>query len=309
MVYSFFVLSGQYPDLARDEIINLGKAFDENCEFHVYPRLVLVKTHSWREIAKRASFVKYCGIVSREFLRLSDIDLSITPPKSFVCKTINLAKKDTPSIDWNKLVGEKLKEKWDSKVSFERPDVTIYIIITDFAKYLGYLEGCILYKLPKKQINYPHELDEKLARCLVNLSGVKKGEMICDPFCGTGTILLHARSMGIKSVGIDFDEMMCDITKKNLSHNKCRAKVINSDFSEFKKIKEIDAIVTDLPYGISSKSSAPPKNLLKNFVSMVPKSTKLVIVYKKGHDPKNLRKAKKYEIYKHKSLTRVIAIR
>ncbi len=36
---------------------------------------------------------------------------------------------------------------------------------------------------------------------------------------------------------------------------------------------------------------------------------KLVMVYKKGIDLDYLDKAKKYEVYRHKSLTRVIAVR
>ena len=69
-----------------------------------------------------------------------------------------------------------------------------------------------------------------------------------------------------------------------------------------------DAIVTDLPYGISSRSSVLPKKLVKDFVSVVPKRKKLVMVYKKGLEVEEMSKAKKYEIYRHKSLTRVIAV-
>jgi len=86
--------------------------------------------------------------------------------------------------------------------------------------------------------------------------------------------------------------------------------VINSSYSEIRNIRDkIDAIVTDLPYGISSRSSVSPKKLLKDFVSIVPKRKKLVIVYKKGLDIEEMSKAKRYEIYRHKSLTRVIAVR
>jgi tRNA (guanine10-N2)-dimethyltransferase len=116
--------------------------------------------------------------------------------------------------------------------------------------------------------------------------------------------------MGIKAIGIDYDEIMCKITRKNLQANGFSSKIINSTYHEMQNIRnKVDAIVTDLPYGISSKSSILPKKLIKDFVSMVPKRKKLVMVYKKGLDVQGMEKAKKYEIYRHKSLTRVIAVR
>ncbi len=308
MVQSFFVLSGQLEDLARDEITTLAKSYDKKSRVMIHPRLVLVQSQDWKKIAKRATFVKYCGIVAGKFHQISDIDVQLPKPKSFVCRTINLSSEKI-SPDLERQAGKILHEKWGSKVSLSNPDLTVYLIITDDTNYVGYIKDQIMLTFPKKAIKYPHELDEKLARCMVNLSGVKENDTICDPFCGTGTILLQANSMKIRSIGIDFDPIMCKITKRNLAENKFRSKVINSDFTEIKNIKKIDAIVTDLPYGTSSKSSVLPKKLLQNFVSIVPKSTKLVLVYKKGHDLKELSKAKKYEIYRHKSLTRVIAVR
>ena len=51
-----------------------------------------------------------------------------------------------------------------------------------------------------------------------------------------------------------------------------------------------------------------PKRMIQDFLSIVPKKMKLVIVYKKGMDVGELDKAKKYEIFRHKSLTRIIAL-
>jgi tRNA (guanine10-N2)-dimethyltransferase len=111
-------------------------------------------------------------------------------------------------------------------------------------------------------------------------------------------------------MGIDFDPRMCDISRKNLAMNGFKSIVINSTSDHLLQIKDkIDAIVTDVPYGISSKSSASPKRLVNDFISIVPKRKKLVLVYKKGLDIEGMEKAKKYEIYRHKSLTRVIAVR
>src|SRR5947209_3388919 len=143
----------------------------------------------------------------------------------------------------------------------------------------------------------------------VNLSLLKEGKVLCDPVCGNGTRLLEAETMGIRSIGIDVDRKMCDITKRNLAENGYKSRVINSTYQHIQKIKDkIDGIVTDLPYGTASRSSTSPKKLIKDFLSIVPKKKKIVIMYKKGDEIEDLSKAKKYEIYRHKSLTRVIAV-
>ena len=207
-------------------------------------------------------------------------------------------------------MGTILNQKWNSKVSLSSPHLTVYLIITNTKQYVGYSEIQMEPTRPKKAIKRPHELDWKLSRCMVNLSRLKEGKMLCDPFCGTGTILLEAESMGIHSIGIDFDGKMCDITKRNLAENGYTSRVINSTYHHIERISDkIDAIVTDLPYGTASKSSTSPKKLIKDFLSIIPKKKKLVMVYKKGLDIEDLSGAKKYEIYRHKSLTRVISVR
>ena len=73
---------------------------------------------------------------------------------------------------------------------------------------------------------------------------------------------------------------------------------------------DFDGIVTDLPYGRSSKASEKPEEILKRFISIIPKNKKIAIMYKKELDPKmKLKGLKKYQIYRHKSLTRTILIK
>ncbi len=306
---SFFVVSKQYEELARDEIISISKSYDGTSKITVLPRLVMISSKvPWSTISKRATFARHAGIIAGTFDDVSKIDCTMPRPETFVCRTINLSSKSVGS-SLERQAGAILGKKWGSKVSLSNPKVTVYLIITDSKNYLGYAESHVTPNLPKKLVKHPHEIDMKLARCMVNLSGLKEGETLCDPFCGTGTILLQAESMGIHSIGIDFDKIMCKITKKNLAANGFDSRIINSGFEEIKNIMgEIDGIVTDLPYGISSRSSVSPKKLLHDFVSIIPKRKKLVMVYKKGLEVDQISKAKKYEIYRHKSLTRVIAV-
>jgi tRNA (guanine10-N2)-dimethyltransferase len=104
---------------------------------------------------------------------------------------------------------------------------------------------------------------------------------------------------------------MYNISKVNLKANGYKSKVFKSDFQELSKIsRKFDGIVTDLPYGRASKSSERPEEILEKFFSIPLKRKKMAIMYKKGLGKNlELKGIKKYEIYRHKSLTRTILIK
>jgi len=43
------------------------------------------------------------------------------------------------------------------------------------------------------------------------------GQLVIEPFCGTGTTLRSAKDMGRKSIGIEIDEKYCEIAAKRMS--------------------------------------------------------------------------------------------
>jgi tRNA G10 N-methylase Trm11 len=58
-------------------------------------------------------------------------------------------------------------------------------------------------------------LPPKLARMMVNLSGVQKGRVL-DPFCGTGVVLQEAALLGFDVYGTDLSDKMIDYSGINL---------------------------------------------------------------------------------------------
>jgi tRNA (guanine10-N2)-dimethyltransferase len=117
--------------------------------------------------------------------------------------------------------------------------------------------------------------------------------------------------MGIHAIGIDFDENMCKISRQNLEANGFSSEVINADYKELQRFQnKIDGIVTDLPYGRASKSSQDPEKLVRNFIEILPRKKKFAIMCKKGFEDKlNISLSKRYEIYRHKSLTRIVLVK
>ena len=65
---------------------------------------------------------------------------------------------------------------------------------------------------------FTHGTSIKLARTLVNLSKIEKGDVLFDPFCGTGTILLEGLKQDMKAIGIDRDPKCVRASKANLNH-------------------------------------------------------------------------------------------
>jgi tRNA G10 N-methylase Trm11 len=60
-------------------------------------------------------------------------------------------------------------------------------------------------------------LSSRLARLLVNISGVSKGKVLLDPFCGSGTILGEALLKGADCVGVDRNHGSVERAKENLA--------------------------------------------------------------------------------------------
>jgi len=315
MPESFFVLSKENVELAIDEVIAIAKTYDRFSKFQIFSNLVIIQSKTpWQKIAKRATFVKTAGHLLKKLsnLFLDDSYFSLLlEAKTFVCRVINLTPKKFDATDLEDAMGNMISKFSQAKVSLENPSIIIYLILTDSQGFFGFSTAFEKERHSKKTKSYPHELDWKLSRVMINLAGFKEGDTVCDPFCGTGTTLLEAESMGIRSIGIDFDKKMCEISKRNLKESQFNSEVYNSDYKYLNKIEgRYDGIVTDLPYGRASKTSENPEKLLHNFVSIIPKKKRLAIMCKKGTEKGlKLTPSKRYEIYRHKSLTRTILVK
>ncbi len=97
-----------------------------------------------------------------------------------------------------------------------------------------------------------------MARALINLVRVKRGERLLDPFCGTGGILTEAGLVGVIPVGADFDGEMLEGAGKNMRFYGIEAELYRMDVGEIASLGEIRAVATDPPYGKSSRTGGEP---------------------------------------------------
>jgi len=88
----------------------------------------------------------------------------------------------------------------------------------------------------------------RMIRALVNLSHAMPGEVVLDPFCGTGGTIIEAEMLGCCSLGSDADPLMIEGTRLNFPFSRAvTADVRNLPFPDH----SVDHIVSDLPYGQS----------------------------------------------------------
>jgi site-specific DNA-methyltransferase (adenine-specific) len=69
---------------------------------------------------------------------------------------------------------------------------------------------------PVRRDGHPAPFPIELARRCVRLSSWP-GEVVLDPFAGTGTTLLAARQLGRRSIGIESSEAYCALAVERLA--------------------------------------------------------------------------------------------
>lgn len=111
-------------------------------------------------------------------------------------------------------------------------------------------------KVGERPFFSPISLHPKYARALINLTGVKRGGTVLDPFCGTGGIVIEAADMGMRAIASDFDPAMVDGCRENLEfYHLPIADYDVLDIGEIgDRFHDIDAVCTDPPYGRSTKT-------------------------------------------------------
>jgi tRNA G10 N-methylase Trm11 len=116
---------------------------------------------------------------------------------------------------------------------------------------------------------------------MINITGVKKGDVVLDPFCGFGTILQEALMLGMKPIGVDIDAKCVSATQKNLSWIKKTAgtplqsdHVMMGDATHLGSLipeQSVDAIVTEpilLPRLLRSPSVKKARSILATTESL-----------------------------------------
>jgi len=337
----FFLLSGEHETLPTSELKAILEA--EGYAFEVLEKLdqllrLEADLNCVEAIKLRAAFTRLCGLElftsktetseitkAMHFINLKEF---LREKESFAVR-IKRVKNHASNIDSMALerrLGEViLKRTVKTKVNLKNPDKTFIGVLTDKKLIFGVKLAEILPKpfverRPKKKpFFHPSAMPAKLARCMVNLAKPEIGELVFDPFCGTGSMLIEAALVGCRVLGLDIQRRMVRGTLKNMAYFNIKPEGVIVADARNPPITKIDCVVTDPPYG---RSATTLKRTTKQIVEdvlmavqeMLGKGHKVCMAAPKtlnvGHIATTLgyKHLDSHHVYVHRSLTREIAI-
>ena len=274
MAKLFFLLSGEHETLPVSELKAILDA--EGYVYTVLEKLDQVlrleaKLDCLEPVRRRAALARLCGLElfnckaeTSEIvksLRSISINEFLREEESFAVR-VKHVKNHASELDGMTLerkLGELLlTKKARARVNLKKPDRTFTGILTDGRFIFGLKLAEILSKpfverRPKKKpFFHPSAMPPKLARCMVNLAKPKAGELVLDPFCGTGSMLIEAALIGCRVLGLDVQRRMAEGTSRNLSHLNIETEGVLVADARDMPITKGDCVVTDPPYGRSA---------------------------------------------------------
>jgi tRNA (guanine10-N2)-dimethyltransferase len=255
-------LSGEHPDLPYAELEMVGTPVCRD------PQVAVVEAASL-DPARRLSLTHHvlaylgeCDADLPSFDRLIR-DLALTPRLPFSARVKKIAGSSisTPVPELERFMGSRIS----GLVRLNDPTTEFRAICSADRIYLGQVlfridRGGFDRRRPGERLFFhPGVMMPRMARALVNMSMVREGESLLDPFCGTGGIVLETEMIGAHGIGSDIDLTMVSGSRRNVpSGNFVCADATELPFGE----SSIPAIVTDLPYGQSVSIGARSLEIL-----------------------------------------------
>ncbi|MCK5037895.1 MAG: hypothetical protein KAS16_02240 [Thermoplasmata archaeon] len=323
-------LSGEQTDMAVSEAIGAASAIDGSTRLIEQDgRIAILDTSSGADILSER--LALCWHIS-EYLFSFDLDeindvfdgLDLGG-KTFAIKMKRLDDKWKPE-DSQAMI-EKIAGVLErtGKVDLRSPDMILRVIMGEKLH-----AGWQLHEIDRtsfearkgkdRPFSHPISLHPRYARAMVNLARVKPEDVLLDPFCGTGGILIEGGMIGAHIIGSDMDPRMIEGCGINLSHflgKDNEFQLHELDVADIGKLGKVDAIATDPPYGRSASTAKEDvgelyERALEAFVDILKPGGRLAIVFP---DKRYVKLASKYlsllevhDLFVHRSLTRYFCV-
>lgn len=220
--------------------------------------------------------------MSESSLSLCADMLQSDPPRSFKCVVTCFGR--SYSVQEQLVVMERFADLFNSfpgQVQMKEPDEEFWIVEDAFPKaghktdslpaesQQVFLARKVIsgashlgnrFHLRRRKHLGPTSTNAELAFVMANMAHVKKGDLVLDPFCGSGSILVSCSARGAVVMGADLDYKVL----RAASHGRAMdpnfdqydlsrpVGVVRADMlrSAFRAAPWVDAIVCDPPYGV-----------------------------------------------------------
>jgi tRNA (guanine10-N2)-dimethyltransferase len=311
------LLSGEHNTIPEGEARALLLAYDASASFtHPESRVLLGTTSAEPEkIARRIAFARRVGVLLAD---PSDA-AGIVRGKKIRIRSFRLGREESSeSPDYENL----LRGLHDVDVDLRNPDYELSLIIGERRTYLaltapGSMHQSWAERRPRRRpFFHPSAIFPKLSRALVNFTRCKEGDVLLDPFAGTGSLPIEGSEAGLACVAADRSRRMAFGALANMNaFQQSWLGVIRADaFSP--PLMQVDGIATDIPYGRASSAGGRDPQTVGDLATsslspLLKTGGRLVIMHPDSVAMKEragLRLEEEHHLYIHKKLTRAITV-
>ena len=340
MAKLFFLISGEHQTLPVSEVEAILKA--EDVDYRIAEKLTQVlrleaDAKSVEAIRFRSALTRVCcqEIFNCE-AKLPEILDNIRSDtlnqfigdESFAVR-VRRVEGVAPEINRVELEGELggriLETVKTSRVDLRNPQKTFFGVLTDNRFIFGLKTAEIIPKPflergpRRKPFFHPTAMPAKLSRTMVNLAQPKRGDLLLDPFCGTGGMLVEAGLIGCRVIGFDAKPHILRGGLQNLKHFGIKLEGLAIADARYPPVTRVDCIATDPPYGRSASTLGTKTRLIvEDFLSAVcdvlPRGAKICMAspetIKIGEtaEAAGFKHLESHFVYVHGSLTREIVV-
>ena len=269
-----FELSGEHESLPRCEALALVEAFSTGfSEIEFLEQCLIVEAEGLdvevlgRRLAMTHRIIEVLAVCPADLEALAQAASCLQlPPKKYLIRARRIRDSAPPADAVEREVGKTLFRR-GYRADLSHPELLLRAIITSGKIVLGIEvartdRSSFEARRPHlKPFFHPGVLMPRMARALVNLTQVRAGEVLLDPFAGTCGILIEACLIGVNGVGIEVQPRLVKGALCNLQGLDCSLLLGDAKRLPLKG-SSIDAAVLDTPYGRSAKIMAASKELL-----------------------------------------------
>lgn len=269
-----FELSGEHGSLPRCEALALVEAFSSSfSEVEFLEQCLIVQAEDLevetlgRRLAMTHRIIEVLAVCPADLRALSEaIGRLSLPARRYLVRARRIRDAAPPADAVEREIGRILFER-GYRADLAHPEMVLRAVITSGEIVLG-LEAArtdrssFEARRPHlKPFFHPGVLMPRMARSLVNLTQVRSGEVLLDPFAGTCGILIEACLIGVLGLGVEVQPRLVKGALCNLQDLDCRLLLGDAKRLPLRS-SCIDAAVLDTPYGRSAKILARSKELL-----------------------------------------------
>jgi tRNA (guanine10-N2)-dimethyltransferase len=337
----FFLLSGEHKTLPFEELKAILHAEDiAYRELQALPQVLRLHTtaDAVAAIQKRAALTRVC---CRELLHCAasfqeivetaqsgSLQSLLQPGESFAVRIrrVGDAAPTLTSMVLERKLGELILNKaGTAHVNLSHPHKTFFGTITNDNFVLGIklaeiVPAPFMQRRPgKRPFFHPSAMVPKLARCMVNLARPRPGDLVLDPFCGTGSFLIEAGLLGYRAVGFDAKRHMVEGSRRNLTFFNIKYEGLGVADARHLPLAAVDCIVTDPPYGRSASTLGyTTREIVHGFLAVavdrIGKGQRICMAAPKTigigemAETQGFTHVQSHLVYVHRSLTREICV-